>query len=107
MKGTSLRGLVCGLFLFSGVAGADSIANLGGSGGSLQSFPGALTEGASPGAYWDNQSQDGSHKNLGYFVTGQSGYPNSPNLTNPQWVGNGNSASNSLSFNSTGINYLT
>ena len=46
-------------------------------------------------------------KNIGYYLTGSTGYANSPNLTNPQWIGVGNVAASNIIFTSTGPNTLT
>ena len=105
MKIRCVGGIVCGLLACH--TWADTIANLGGSSGTWQTFPGALTEGNPASAYWDNQSEDGVQMNVGYFLTGQTAYPNSPNLSSPQWLGNGNSGPAGITFNSGGANVLT
>ena len=106
MKIRCLGGIVCGLILTCNTW-ADTIANLGGSSGSWQPFPGTLTEGNPQGAYWDNRSQDGAQMNVGYFLTGQTAYPNSPNLSSPQWLGNGSGGPSGITFNSTGPSVIT
>jgi len=99
MTGRCLGGILCGLII-SASGLADTIESA-----TWQPFP-TLAEDATP--YWDNRSQDGSQKNIGYFLTGLSGYPNSPGLTNPQYLGSGGStAPSSIIFNSTGPNLLT
>jgi hypothetical protein len=57
--------------------------------------------------YWDNQSEDVAHGGIGYFVTGQNGYPNSPNLASPQWLGVAGNAPSGILFTSTGVNRIT
>jgi hypothetical protein len=46
-------------------------------------------------AYWNNPTADsaGSCLNVGCFVTGASGLPNSPNLSNPVYLGNDDGSS--------------
>lgn len=53
--------------------------------------------------YWDNTSQDGNQKNIGYFLskTGSfSSHPASPNITPPWWGYSGGSADLNFYFNS-------
>ncbi|MHA4892979.1 hypothetical protein, partial [Enterococcus faecium] len=95
-----LGGVLC--FFLASSAWADLIANYGSTGtGTWQAFPTTLTEGANPVVYWDNQSVDGPQSNVGYFITGQSPFSNSPNLTSPQWLGTGTGAPLSLIFTRT------
>jgi hypothetical protein len=56
--------------------------------------------------YWDNQSEDSQHGGLGYFLTGQNGYTNSPNLTNPEWLAVDGNAPPGILFSSTTPNIL-
>jgi hypothetical protein len=106
----SIGGVTCALLLLMSTASADVIANIGtNGGGTWQAFPiGGLNEQALPNQpYWDSMSADGSHENIGYYLTTGAGYPNSPNLTNPQWLGVGNFAANNIIFQSTGPETLT
>lgn len=100
MKTTWLGGLVVGTLLTAGLTKGDTIQT---SNGNFQAFP-TLTEGTGNTAYWDNASLDGSHKGIGYFLTGQSGDATSPNYSSPLWFqGSGQLGSPSaILFNSTG-----
>lgn len=53
--------------------------------------------------YWDNTSQDGNKKNIGYFLSktgGFSSHPASPNITPPWWGYSDGSADLNFHFNS-------
>jgi len=53
--------------------------------------------------YWDNVSQDGNKKNIGYFLSktgGFSSHPSSPNITPPWWGYGDGSADLNFHFNS-------
>lgn len=84
MRLTGSGGLVISLAL-QGLCFADSI--VGGS-GTLTPFPGSLTQGVNNATYWDNASIDGSQQGIGFFLTGQSGDPSTPNLSpgNLSWL---------------------
>src|SRR5437763_12849526 len=100
MTAARLGGLVVFAFLGASITMADNIVTTY---GSYQSLP-AMTEGNNNTAYWDNASIDGSQKNIGYFLTGQSGDPTSPGYSNPLWfMGDGLQGSpNAILFTSTG-----
>ncbi len=70
--------LAAGPLLATSVAGS----------GSWQSFPVAtLNEDGTP--YWDNQSTDGSHLNIGKYLSGTGGtFPQPSQSPTPDWWGN-------------------
>lgn len=101
MKSRRLFSLMAGMLCLAASGFADTIAS---GSGTWQPFPTTLTQGVSNTAYFDNASQDGNQKGVGFFVTGQSGYPNSPGFVNPPWLGGSGALGmpSSILFNSTG-----
>lgn len=75
--------------------------------GSFQPFPPVLSEHGLPTApYWDNLSADGPQRNIGFYLTGSTSFPNSPGLSNPPYLGAGIYPVD-FSFSSTGPIVIT
>jgi hypothetical protein len=69
--------------LMGGIALADTVVENGGA-PIFTNMPSNLSAGLNSGVpYWDNNSGDGSQKNVGYFLTGSGGFSGGTNY-NPQ-----------------------
>lgn len=91
--------VVAGVMVLTVSASATTVVGSAGAGWQAWSAP---NEDSTP--YWDNTSQDGSKKNIGYFLSktgGFSSHPASPNITPPWWGYSGGSADLSFYFSST------
>jgi hypothetical protein len=89
---------VAGVVAFTVSARATTIVGSPGAAWQAWSVP---NEDGAP--YWDNKSNDGSKKNIGYFLSktgGFAGHPDSPNITPPWWGYLGGGADLNFHFNS-------
>ncbi len=90
--------LVAGVMALTVSASATTVVGSVGAGWQAWSAP---DQDGTP--YWDNTSQDGNKKNIGYFLSktgGFSGHPSSPNITPPWWGYASGSADLNFHFNS-------
>lgn len=90
--------VVAGVMALTVSASATTIIGSAGAGWQAWSAP---NQDGTP--YWDNVSQDGNKRNIGYFLSktgGFSGHPASPNITPPWWGYAGGGADLNFHFQS-------
>ncbi|MEJ5253496.1 MAG: PEP-CTERM sorting domain-containing protein [Chthonomonadetes bacterium] len=90
--------LVAGVMALTVSASATTVVGSAGAGWQVWSAP---DQDGTP--YWDNTSQDGNKKNIGYFLSktgGFSSHPSSPNITPDWWGYNGGGADLNFHFSS-------
>lgn len=102
MRGLRFGSLALGLLVIACVVKADTITG----GGSFFSGGAAPNEGGS--TYWDNHSNDGAHKNVGYFLTGTGAFAGSGSwVSSLSWLGATYATPlQSLAFTPSGTNEL-
>ena len=106
MKWRILLALVAALAIMASGAYADTLT---GSSGGFQPYPSPLTYNNIP--YWDGASSDGTHANIGNFLTATGYFSGdttlTPPLSIPQWFGNpdtNGTAATTMSFTPTNPN---